>query len=361
MLGTSLAAADPLIDGLATDDPKATSAAVAAIEHAPASTPDLADALFAAAKVCEDTLADPARALALYERIGREQPDSRVAMAAGRRAEALREQIGIGGAHTAEAQALAKLVAEANELEVDEIVRRADTLAATDWPGAPEAALWLADWLRRDSRFDEAQARYAVVTTRWPNTPHAVLALRGGAGCALEAADWERAEALARKLPSTEISDAILRDDLLASAKRGRRFGRLYTLAWAVVVLGFAAIAGSLVEAARRGGWRRPNLVPPIEVAYIVPVAAVLVGVALTTHQLIAPAVLTLTIGGLVLAWISGAALDLLRARGRDVRNRALLHAIVISVAVIGLAYIALMRDNLLDMVIETIATGPEP
>ena len=42
--------------------------------------------------------------------------------------------------------------------------------------------------------------------------------------------------------------------------------------------------------------------------------AAVLVGVALTTHRAIAPAVLALSAGGLVLAWLSGITLELVRA-----------------------------------------------
>jgi hypothetical protein len=361
VLSAGIAGADALVDGLATDDPTLMAAAVAAIERAPADTPDLPDALFAAAKACEDTLVDPGRALALYERITRDAPDSRVAMATGRRAEAMRAQVGSGGEHAGKAQELARLIADANDLAGDDLVRRDDALANAAWPGAPEAALWLADWLRRARRFDEAQARYSFVRAHWPHTQHAVLAIRGGAACALEAADWNRAEQLARELPAVDPADAILREDLLAAAKRGRGLGRLYAVAWVVVVLAFAALAGSLVEAARRGGWRRPRPWPPIEVIFLAPVAAVLVGVAFTTHQLIAPAVLTLTIGGLALAWLSGTTLDTLRARGREVRNRALAHVMIAILATIALAYIAITRDNLLDMVIETMQMGPEP
>ena len=82
---------------------------------------------------------------------------------------------------------------------------------------------------------------------------------------------------------------------------------------------------------------------------------------ALTTHETIAPAVTTLSIGGLVLAGLSGAALDLLRAGGRPVRRRALLHVALSTAAVVALLYIVLMRDGLLDLVIETVRFGPEP
>jgi len=349
-----------LVDRLGSTDRRAVAEAVAAIERAPATTGYLADALFAAARASEDTLVDPARALALYERIVRELPDARVATAASRRAEALRARIGSGGEHAKLATDFARLVAEANQLAPDEIIRRADELAAAGWPGAPEAALWLAEWLRRAGRIDEARARYTSITSRWPGTTHAIIAIRGGAGCALDAHDWDRAEVLAAELPALDPGDRILRDDLLEAADRGRRRGRWYVVSWIVAAAAFGLLAASLVEAASRGGLRRPKLRPPIEVVFLTPVAAVLVGVALTTHQLIAPAVLTLTIGGLVLAWLSGATLDTLRLRGREIRGRALAHIFISLLGVVALGYIVLTRDNLLDMVIETVRFGPE-
>ena len=80
-----------------------------------------------------------------------------------------------------------------------------------------------------------------------------------------------------------------------------------------------------------------------------------------TAHRLIAPAVTALAGFGLVLAWLSGATLDLLRTRHRDVRRRSVLHACVALAGIAALFYIVLMRDNLLDLVIETMQFGPEP
>lgn len=347
-----------LIDALATDDPKALAAAVTAIEQASAGTPELADALFAAARACEERLVEPARALALYERIERELPDARVVIAASRRAAALRAQMGSDGQYAALATTFAKLVARANELDVDEVVRQAMVLVEATWPGAPEVGLWLADWFRRAGRFDEAQQRYADVAARFSG--HASVAIRGAAGCAIEAREWDRAEELAEQLPAIDAMDRIVRDDLLAAAARGRTRARWYMAAWFAVVIAFGVLASSLLESALRGGWRMPHLWPPSEVVFLAPVAAVLVGVALTTHQLIAPAVLMLSIGGLVLAWISGAALETARARGREIRTRAVMHAVVSGLAVLALLYIAITREDLLDMVIETVRFGPE-
>jgi hypothetical protein len=292
----------------------------------------------------------------------RDQPDARVAIAASRRAEALRAQIGERGDHAPQATALARLVADADRLDPAIVIERGDALANAAWPGAPEAALWLAEWQRRNKRLADAQARYAAIAARWPDTEHAVTAIRGGAGCALEAHDWELAESLALRLPETEPADRVLRDDLLAAADRGRGRARLYIAAWLVVIAAFLALAGSLALALRgerpkRWRWWRP----PFEVLFLAPIAAVLVGVALTAHELIAPAVVTLVVGGLGLAWLSGATLDVMRARARPIRRRALLHALVVVVGVGALLYIVLMRDDLLDMMVETIRFGPDP
>jgi hypothetical protein len=353
-----------LVADLGSPDRATVERTVGAVERlitTPENSADLANVLFRAARACEDTLADPARALALYERITRDIPDARIATSAERRVSTLRAQVGASGEHGDKAAELARLVASADTIPADEIERRAQALIVAVWPGAPDAALWLAEWLRRTGRLDDAQRRYAEVATRWPGTSHALLAARGGAGNALDIRDWDLAEALAQQLPAVEESDRIVRDNLVGLAKRGRRIDAWYARAWAIMLLGFATMIASLLEAARRGGWRRPRLWPPIEVVFLAPVAAVMVGVALTTHQLIAPAVLLLSSGGLVLAWLSGSTLDLLRARGRAIRGRALLHVWICLVAIAGLLYIALVRDNLLEMVIETVRFGPEP
>jgi hypothetical protein len=99
---------------------------------------------------------------------------------------------------------------------------------------------------------------------------------------------------------------------------------------------------------------------PPIEAAFLAPVAAVLIGVAFTAHRLIAPAVATIAIGGVGLAWLSGATLEQLRATGRPRRLRAIAHILACLAAVAALAYVAITRDNLLDALVETVRFGPD-
>lgn len=359
-----IAAADSLVDGLATDDPRALDAAVTAIEKAAADP----DALFAAGRVCEDRLVDPARALAIYERIVRELPSSRVAAAAEHRAAQLRPRVGERGEHAREAAELARLIADAGasdpavgrgKLSVDEIIARGDALAAIDWPGAPDAAVWLADWLRGAGRFDDARARYAIVIAKWPDGPQAASALRGETGATIDAHDWDAAEALVDKISTVAPEDRVLRDELAGEIRQGRRRDRFYVVAWIAVGLVIAGLFASLVEASRKAG-KRLSLVPPIEVMFLAPVAAVIVGVSFTANRVIAPAVVTISIGGLICAWLSGAALDQLRASSRPIRARAVVQVIGCFVAVVALVYISMTRDGLVDLLIETIHVGPE-
>ena len=357
--GPAATARAAVLDALSSADRDRIERAVAAVAAPGDADPDV---LFAAARACEDKLGDPGRAVALYDRIAGEHPSARVAAAAARRAAALRALIGPHGETAALAGELAQLIAHADAEPAADVIRRGDQLAGTAWPGAPRAALWLADWLRRSGRLAEAAVRYAAIASRWPAAPEARAALRGGAGCALDAHDWSLAEALAARLPAAEPADRIVRDDLLAAAARGRRRARWYLAAQLAIAGALGALLGSLAEAILRSppGTRRAALRPPIEIAYLAPVAAVLVGVAFTAHRLIAPAVATISAGGIALTWLSGATLEQLRSHGRPHRLRAAGHVLACLAGVAALAYIALTRDNLLDALIETVRFGPE-
>lgn len=334
-----------LIGDLATDDPARLDAAVHAVEQGPADPV----AVYEAARAADERLAQPARALALYERVLHERGDVAVAVKAEKRAVILRAEI--GEAHQAEATAFAKLVADADR--APDVVARGDALAAAAWPGAPATLLWLAEWLRRHGQFDEAQARYAQVVARWPSSREAVIARRGAAGAAVDARDWDRAEALARALPIADAADRLTRTQLLHAATVGRLRARLHVGAWIVLVLAFTGLAGSLALAARRA--KRWSLRPPIEVIYGAPVAVVLVLASFTAHRSIGPAVTRISVAGLVLAWLSGAALEV-----RPGRGRAVLHVVACMAGVLAVAYIALTHDGLIDMLVETVRFGPD-
>lgn len=332
--------------------------AVSDIERAPADTPYLEQALREAARACEDTLADPARALALYERIVAEFPDGAVATIARQRVPVLRARLGTGHQYAAEAAELAALSAAA--LPLGEVTRRAEALAAKPWPGAPDAMLVLAARLERDRRFEDALRRYAAIEARWPGTPQALAARRGGVEVAFAADDFARASELARGLPSVTKADRALRGATLDRIERGRSFGRWYLASWVFLICAVLGLAGSFAEAGKRAGWPRRALAPPVEAYFLLPIGVVLVAVALTTHAKIAPAVCTLSIGGIVLAWISGTTLELLRAARRAIGIRAAMQVVLCIVVIASLGCIALTRDGLLEIVIDTVQFGPE-
>jgi hypothetical protein len=343
-----------LLRGLDTDSKADLDTAITAIEHAP-TTPDLADVLFAAGRACEDRMLDPARALALYERILRELPDASVAIAAERRAEKLR---GIRGYETQAAQ-LAELIAHADERDPATIRQQGEALAAASWPGAPDAALWLADWMCRTHQFGDSQRHYTSLREKWPDTEQARIAHRNAAGCALDAHDYALATRLADQLAADDDVDAAVKADLMTAARRGRFRQTMYTVSWIALGLACTLLLASLIEASLRGGRRRPALRPPIEVMFLAPVAFVVVVGSYLSQKAIAPAVLRISIGGVVLAYLSGITLDLVRLRGRPVRLRAVLHVLACAFAVVGIGYIAITRDGMLDMLVETVKYGP--
>ncbi len=358
LLCCAIAGAGELSNRLATEDPRALAAAVAEIERAPATTPDLADLLYTAGRACEDKLADPARALALYDRLLREQPDTKAALGAEHRAAHLRTLTGDG--HAAQAQAFARLVAEADRLSQPELVTRGEALATAAWPGAAEATLWLADWLRGHGRFREADAHFATLLATWPHAPEARLAASGQAGAAIEEHALERATRLIAALPATTDEERAVQADLRRSLARAVLREHLDLVARIALVLVLGLLLGSLIEAAARGGWRRPPLRPPFEIWFLGPISLVLVIASFTANQAIAPAVLRIAIAGVVLAWLSGATLDLLRARGRAFRLRSLAHIALCALGVVAIAYLAISSSGLFDLLAETFKNGPE-
>ncbi len=322
----------------------------------------LPDALFTAARACEERLHDPVRALALYERILARFPDARVAVAAGRRARHLREQVGQTGASTQEAKQFAQLVFEGESLPLPEALRRADELAQQSWPGAAEALLWSAELVRRRGDLIEAMRRYREVLARFPQSASAVLATRGLAGAAIERGDWKLAEEIARQLPSQDPADVVTRDELLGKARTGRTAGRWFWLARAVLAVGLLGLLASLLQLAggKLGAALRILLRPPIEVAYMAPAAAVMIAASFTGNAAISPAVTAICGGGLGLAWLSGSTLSAARRLGRESRLRTLGHLLACVLGALAVAYLAIIHTGLLDLLISTVQLGPE-
>lgn len=327
--------------------------------------PLAAEALFSAARLYEERLAEPARALALYRALVEAYPQSRTALAASRRAEALAGQIGPGGQGEAALARFTELLQGFSADSEAATIAAVETLLAEHpgWAGTPRALLWLAQVHRRAGRHDEALARYVEIGEDWPDSDEASHAWRGAGDMAARLGRFDEAAGLYERMP---VAGDPARQRSLEDAREGLAQERLrahaYRACFAVIAL---VIAGLLASLALTAGSARQALralaAVPTEVVFMLPIAALLSAVSFTGHPSIGPAVTLVCAGGLVLAWLSGAGLELARRRGADAgRLRPLLHAAAVAVAVLALCYIALHRGHLLDMIVETVRFGPD-
>lgn len=197
---------------------------------------------------------------------------------------------------------------------------------------------------------DQGDARLAVALIR-------ALTRRGE----LERARGELTAYRMRRGADRALAGAL--DAALTTAQhRGWLRGGLWGLVIALAGLAVAALvhqAGSARAALRRLAR------PPTEAVFLIPVGGVLIGVAATGNPMVARAVRQVVVAGLAIAWLSGAALDARRrapgANGSVAGWLAVVHAAASVAAVAALAYLALDRDHMLDLIGETWRNGPAP
>ena len=336
----------------------------AVAEDAPGD-PIAADALFSAAKLFEERLGDPARALVLYQRLYQRYPDSRTALAARRRADAIASDSNRDGiAALARFNSILQRFPENGERES---VLQMEALLADypDWAGRPRALLWLAAVDQRAGRHEQAMARYveAIDAARASDRPYLFEAYRGAGDVALARGHFAEAEAYYRQMPvAGDPSRQRSLADSLAAVDRERLRSQLYYIALAIVVAVVIGLCASLRWAAQ--SWRQAAAClrgVPTEVLFMVPIAALLIGASLTSHYAIGPAVATICVGGVVVTWLSGAALDAGQSCRSGPKGWLLpVHAAATALAVMAVCYIALHQGHLIDMLIETVRFGPD-
>lgn len=321
---------------------------------------EAANALFTAARRCETEKNDPVTALRLYQRISHDYPDTPAAMGADARIRALGPQIGPTGAGAENARKLAELKAHAATAPDAATLAAADALGHADWPGAGEAALWRADRLRELMWYRQAATAYDDVLARFAGTAWARSAAPSAAAVAIALDRFADARRRIAALPVDDPADRAVRDDLVDQLSRRQLERSWYTRSIIALIGAIVILLGSLAHAARslRGAVRA--LRPPTEVVFAAPVVAVIIAMSLTTHYAIGPAVAIISAGGLALAWLSAAGLVAARTAGRPIRARAGLHVGILVIAVCALAYVAIVRGDLLDMIRETVQFGPD-
>lgn len=322
------------------------------------------EALFSAAELYEDRLADPARALALYKELGRLYPDSRRALAASRRAEVLAAQVGTAPGGVEAQRRFMTIRQGATRRSERESILLAEQLLRDepDWAGAPAVAMWLASLDARAGRYESAMRRYLKAAEQFSEPEARFDALRGAGDMALHLARYDEAERYYRMMDSRgDPGRSIAISEALAAVTEARGRSTWFWTSAAIAAAGLLVLLVSLLRAARGpGAALRAMWPPPTEVLFLIPAAGLLSAVSYTDFQGLGPACTIVSAGGVVAAWISGAGLAL--RRGGPYRAAfAVAHAAAAGIAVLALLYVAVYTTDLIDPVADTLRYGPEP
>ena len=279
------------------------------------------DALFSAAKLFEERLGDPTRAAATYERIVRDYPNSRVALASSRRLELLRADLGPSGEG---ADAVARFndirqnAAERGDLASIELME-ALVDEQLEWPGQARALLWLAAAYDRTDDHDRAFATYLRSAEIASDSVVVFDAYSGAGELALRLGRYDEAERHFRLMPiDGDPSRQRSYDAALRRVDREQLRSRLYVVSFAIIAFVVLAFAISLwLATASFGAAARALARPPVEAVYMLPIAALLIGASYTGHDQIGPAVTMICAGGILITWLSGATLAAAKSHHR--------------------------------------------
>jgi hypothetical protein len=141
--------------------------------------------------------------------------------------------------------------------------------------------------------------------------------------------------------------DAAVRELSRIDTSQVLTLRRRQRIAWAAGALSLAIALFFLIQG-RRALWPLPA-----ETRIVLPVLAILSLLSVKIDAAPRAAVLMMTAGGAALSFASG-------ARLRAARHNKWLHALLALVALAGLAFAALYREDMIGMVMETFRVGPE-
>ncbi|HVV82133.1 MAG TPA: tetratricopeptide repeat protein [Kofleriaceae bacterium] len=301
---------------------------------------------------------DLAGARALYRRVLAEHPQARASRLAEARLTAIGAATGPDGRWDEAAAELDRITRA--EAAGDPTARPAMAALLERSAGFPRwvpAAIWLGDASLRAGDLLGAAVWYrrARIVAATPDER-----FRAGMG---EAGLWRRfgqqrlARALYRSLEPPDAIGAGARDQAVAGIDRSLR-----QRWWAWVARGVLAVAALLVIVSlrrRAGSWTgaaRAWWPPPIEVVYLVPVAAALTFIAETGSPLAARAAELILAGAIVIAWASGAVLR--TAGDRPGPGGRVAHLVTIAAATVSIIYLVVIREGLIDLLVETWRNG---
>ncbi len=302
------------------------------------------EALFAAAQQLEEALASPHKALALYRRVVTDYPDSRLHRRAESRTGQLERSLQSGETPLTRFQQIVRTTKDdspARSEQLEQLLTQQPTFALAD-----EVLYLLLDGALRRSDSSVTTRYHRLVTT----FPHSEWTARGKKLYS----DWliRRGQlSLARSvLASLADHEAPLWQKAAVEGLRAVSQAETRRL---FATLGGLTLLGSLLFLGIR---HRARLwPPPVEVLYYLPVGLffLLVAALLQNGVFVRP-LAVLGLGGALLCWLSAAA-----ARAGTSRSLAL--GLIWRAALAALlCYLAIERQGLWDLVLETLRNGPE-
>ena len=305
------------------------------------------EALFAAAQQLEEQQGQPAVALRLYQQVVAGYPESRLLRRAESRIAQLSVSLQSGESKLVRFQTILRTTSDKS------LERQTQLLALlSEQPQfalADQVMYLLLDGaIRRGAPDSEIASRHQQLVTKFPASDFCARGQQAYAEQLVRSGQYSDARRIYIQLAgrSEPLWQKTATDGLVALADAERR--RL------IAALGGLTLLAATVGIALR---RRKELwPPPLEVAYYLPVGLffVLVASIIQGAQFARP-LLVLLVGGVVLCWLSAAA-----ARSGKRPSSLLLGTLWRGGLAALLCYLAIERQGLLELVLETLRNGPE-
>lgn len=341
-----------------------TAEAAAALARLGAEAPDdevAPEALFEAAQLYDEQLSRPEEAHRLYALVAQRYPSSRLVRRAENRSTQIAASLRSGAAPLVRFQEIVRTTAEGSP----ERIARLEELVAKE-PGFAliDQALYLLGHARLRAGRPDAGAAFVELRRRAPDSEWTARADQAEAEDLLRRRRFDAARTIYQRLLQRggPLWSLVGQEGLdRCQLGRHRQLGAYAAYGFLLLVVLVHAIGFVRAQRATRplaGLWP-----PPLEVLYYAPVAGFLIAVSLrmkTGGGALSPSLLYIALGGVLIAWLSGAS-----AQRRPQRRGAAIAAVVLgllwrALAVFALTYAVLEGQDLLDMVLETARNGPD-
>lgn len=317
---------------------------------------DLApEALFEAAQLYEDHLADPESARRCYRTLVRLYPQSRLLRRANQRLLQLNAALRSGAPALVTFQQILRSTGEAS---AERRARLLTLLAESPQFALADQALFLvADTSLRLGDDAAAAQQFALLHQRFPRSLWSAQGHRAQAEADLRARRIESARAHYAALHVfPEAPWPLIESEGLRACKSASRRQVAAIASW-IFLLGGAALS---IWRSRRVLWPAP-----FEVWYYAPLSAFLSAVALWAQGgALAFPIFVLGLSGTVLAWLSASAARRLVADPQAARTGSLLRLLgglaLRTVAVLAICFLVVYHFNLVELVAETLRNGPD-